>query len=158
MSEKKAVDKAGGKVSEGMTIDGGGAKKASAEMNKVMPEREAGEKTRGKVKMYLDTSTPVTVLRINEREYRWESGRELAEKLLGFIRDKLAENGAGWEDIGEITFMTGPGSFTGLRIGAAVVNTLAHELGVPLRDHHGKRVPIILPKYGRGANITKPRK
>lgn len=110
------------------------------------------------MKLYLDTSTPTTILRLNDTEYIWDSGRDLAEKLLGFIHDKLLEQGLDWHDITEITFMAGPGSFTGLRIGAAVVNTLAHELGVPLYDHHGKRHQVILPDYGRDANIGTPRK
>lgn len=108
------------------------------------------------MKLYLDTSTPTTILRLNDVEYTWDSGRDLAENLLKFIHDKLKENGRTWQDITEITFMSGPGSFTGLRIGAAVVNTLAHELNIPLYDHHGSKQKIILPDYGRGANITAP--
>ena len=110
------------------------------------------------MKMYLDTSTATTILRLDDREYVWESGRELAEGLLRFIHERLVENGKDFGDISEITFMSGPGSFTGLRIGAAVVNTLAHELKVPLKNHHGEVVPIIVPDYGRGANITAPKK
>ena len=110
------------------------------------------------MKLYLDTSTPVTKMRLDEKSYEWESGRELAEKLLGFIHEKLAEQGADWQDLTEITFMSGPGSFTGLRIGAAVVNTLAHELKIPLYNHRGEKQAIIIPDYGRPANITAPRK
>ena len=113
---------------------------------------------RQKLKIYLDTSTPETVLKIDEKEYLYKFDNNLAEKLLGFLRDKLAENGAEFKDITEIQFMSGPGSFTGLRIGATVVNTLASELDIPLYDHHGKKQKIILPEYGRGANISKPRK
>ncbi len=110
------------------------------------------------MKLYLDTSTPSTILKLDDKTYEWDSGRELAEKLLAFIHEKLQENNADWKDISEITFMSGPGSFTGLRIGAAIVNTLASELNIPLYDHHGKKVQIILPDYGRGANITAPKK
>ena len=110
------------------------------------------------MKMYLDTSTPTTILRLDEKEYQWESGRDLAENLHAFLKEKLAENGADFSDISEITFMSGPGSFTGLRIGAAVVNALASELNVPLYDHLGNKVPVILPNYGGEANISKPRK
>lgn len=110
------------------------------------------------MKLYLDTSTPTTILKLDDKTYEWDSGRELAEKLLAFIHKKLQENSADWKDISKITFMSGPGSFTGLRIGAAVVNTLASELNVPLYDHHGKQHKIILPDYGRGANITAPKK
>lgn len=110
------------------------------------------------MKLYLDTSTPTTILKLDDKTYEWDSGRELAEKLLAFIHEKLQENSADWIDISKITFMSGPGSFTGLRIGAAVVNTLASELNIPLYDHHGKQHKIILPDYGRGANITAPKK
>ena len=110
------------------------------------------------MKLYLDTSTPTTVLKLDDKEYQWESGHDLAEKLLQYIHDKLLENNKDWQDISEITFMSGPGSFTGLRIGAAVVNTLASELNIPLYNHHGEKVKIILPDYGRDANIGKPRK
>ena len=110
------------------------------------------------MKMFLDTSTPVTMLKLDDKEYRWESGRDLAENLHKFIKDRLTENEADFSDISEISFMSGPGSFTGLRIGAAVVNALAAELEIPLYNQRGEKVPIILPEYGGAANISKPKK
>ena len=110
------------------------------------------------MKLYLDTSGSETILRLDDKEYKWSSSRRLAENLHAFIFEKLRENGKTWTDITEITFMSGPGSFTGLRIGAAVVNTLADQLGIPLYDHHGVKHQIILPDYGRPARITAPRK
>ena len=110
------------------------------------------------MKLYLDTSKPETILKLDNKKYREPLDNELAEKLLQFLRDKLAENGKTFDDLTEITFMSGPGSFTGLRIGATVVNTLASELNIPLYDHKGEKVKIIIPDYGRGANISSPRK
>ena len=110
------------------------------------------------MKLYLDTSTPTTVLKLDDKTYEWNSGRDLAENLLKFIHDKLEENNQEWKDIEEIIFMSGPGSFTGLRIGATIVNTLSHELKIPLKDHHGNLTKAIIPDYGHGANISKPRK
>lgn len=110
------------------------------------------------MKLYLDTSTPETILRIDNAEYRYNFANDLAEKLLQFIHDKLVLHNATFRDITEITFMSGPGSFTGLRIGAAIVNTLASELNIPLYDHHHCKQQIIIPEYGRPANISKPRK
>jgi tRNA threonylcarbamoyladenosine biosynthesis protein TsaB len=110
------------------------------------------------MKLYLDTSNPTTILKLDDEEYEWDSGRTLARDLHKFIHDKLVENGADWHDISEITFFAGPGSFTGLRIGATVVNTLSSDLKVPLYNHRGEKVDIILPEYGRPANITPPKK
>lgn len=110
------------------------------------------------MKLYLDTSTETTILKLDDQVYEKTHGHDLAENLHQFIKDKLAENGKTWQDLTEITFMSGPGSFTGLRIGAAVVNTLADQLKIPLYDHHGNKQPIILPDYGRPANITTPKK
>ena len=108
--------------------------------------------------LYLDTSTPETIFKLNNQEYKYVFANDLAEKLLSFIQEKLTENEKTWHDISEITFMSGPGSFTGLRIGASIVNTLAHELNIPLYDHHGNQHQIIIPNYGREANISQPKK
>lgn len=116
------------------------------------------------MELYLDTSTFNALIRLtnpktNESfEYQEDLGREMAEKLLGVLHDKLRKHGKTFQDLTKITFMSGPGSFTGLRIGAAIVNTLAHDLNIPLFDHHGRKIPLILPDYGRPANISTPRK
>lgn len=108
--------------------------------------------------LYLDTSTPVCTLKINQKTYTWHSGTDLAERLHAFLLEKLSENHLSLSEITKITFMSGPGSFTGLRIGATIVNALAHELNIPLFDHHGQQHSIIIPIYGRPANITPPKK
>lgn len=110
------------------------------------------------MKLYLDTSSDPTILRLNDQEYLRPGKYDLAEHIFEFIHDKLQENSADWSDISEITFFSGPGSFTGLRIGATIVNTLADQLHIPLYDHLGHQQPIILPLYGRPANISSPKK
>lgn len=110
------------------------------------------------MKLYLDTSTAVCILKLDDHEYTWEAHNEMAEGIFSFIHRKLQENHADWLDISEISFFSGPGSFTGLRIGAAIVNALADQLQIPLYDHKGKKHQIILPEYGRPANISAPKK
>ena len=100
--------------------------------------------------MFLDTSTDTVILRLDDKEYQANLGHDMAEKLLSFIHEKLQENNKDFKDITEINFNEGPGSFTGLRIGASIVNTLIHELDLPQ--------PLIVPNYGKSANITKPKK
>lgn len=100
------------------------------------------------MKLFLDTSTNTAILKLNEKTYTKDFGHDMAEKLLSFIHEKLQENGKTWQDITEIEFNSGPGSFTGLRIGATIVNTLIHELNL--------NQPLVIPNYGKSANITKP--
>lgn len=124
----------------------------------------------------IDTSTSTCYLTLvsgQERtSYEWEAGRTLARDLLGFLRDKLQEQSVTFQDISGIGVMRGPGSFTGLRIGMTVMNTLADSLGVPIVGEQGKNWQeqalgrlelgvndqIVLPEYGSEAHITKPRK
>ncbi len=108
--------------------------------------------------LYLDTSTNLCRLGINDQTYSWDSGRVIAEQIFAFIHNKLSENNFDWPDITKITYFSGPGSFTGLRIGAAIVNALADQLQIPLFDHHGVQHPVIIPEYGRPANISAPKK
>lgn len=110
------------------------------------------------MKLYLDTSTDQCILRLDDQEYLWDTQHDMAKNIFTFIHDKLLEHHSDWPDLSEITFYSGPGSFTGLRIGAAVVNTLADQLQIPLYDHHGAQHQIIIPDYGRPANITPPKK
>jgi len=110
------------------------------------------------MKLLLNTSDKTTILELDDKHYEWESGHELARDLLKYIHDRLAENDADWKDLSELHFFTGPGSFTGLRIGACVINALADQLKIPIYDQFGNKSEVIMPEYGREANISKPRK
>ena len=105
-------------------------------------------------------------------DYEWAAERNLARDMLAYLYDRLAENGASFTDISGIGVFRGPGSFTGLRIGLAVLNTIAHEQRIPIvgvtgdvwreeclaRLQNGRNDEIVLPEYGAEARITKPRK
>lgn len=126
--------------------------------------------------LLLDTSTPtayLTVIDGNEtHSYEWQAERQLAHGLLKWVEEQLSRQGKSWHDITGIGAFRGPGSFTGLRIGLTVLNTLADSLAVPIvgasgdawqqdaitRLQNGDNDRIVLPHYGSEANITKPRK
>jgi tRNA threonylcarbamoyladenosine biosynthesis protein TsaB len=127
--------------------------------------------------LLLDTSTSLCHLTIYEGgnlllDDTWQADRELAEKLLGYIEEKVNHIGRTFDDISGIGCMKGPGSFTGLRIGASVCNALAVDRAIPivgtagdewqanalLRLDNKENDQLILPEYGRPARITSPRK
>lgn len=126
--------------------------------------------------MYLDTSTPTCKLTFSEEnwthEVSWEAGRGLAKGLLSFLETQLQEVGKSWTDITGIVVYQGPGSFTGLRIGITVCNSLAYANSLPIvgtlgdswrdlgrqRLEAGENDEIVMPEYGGEANITQPRK
>lgn len=103
---------------------------------------------------------------------QWQADRRLADELIGHLRNLLATQNKTWSDITGIAVLQGPGSFTGLRIGLTVMNTLADANSIPIvgaigsdwleqatgRLMNGENDELVMPIYGREANITKPRK
>ncbi len=63
--------------------------------------------------------------------YSENIGRGHAEKLLPAIERILGNAQKNWADIDKIAVITGPGTFTGLRIGLSVARGLAISLNVP---------------------------
>ncbi len=104
--------------------------------------------------------------------YEWEAGRTLARDMLAYLRDRLAEHGQGFDALSGIGVYQGPGSYTGLRIGLSVLNTLAESVGVPIVGATGdtwqqqclrrllnhENDSIVMPFYGGEAHVTAPRK
>lgn len=126
--------------------------------------------------LLLDTSTSTCKLTLIDGEWRhddeWLAERQLAKGLLKYLHDQLQSKGKEFSDISGIGVFKGPGSFTGLRIGLSVLNTMAESLHIPIVGAEGddwqtdavrrldntENDKIVLPHYGADAHITKPRK
>jgi universal bacterial protein yeaZ len=126
--------------------------------------------------LFLDTSTGNCRIWLGENSFKKELNRNMARDILKFLEDSLENIGKDYKDLEGIGFFAGPGSFTGLRIGASVANTLADGLNIPIvaikkedenddwrqkafeKLKNNENDKIVLPFYGRDANITKPRK
>ena len=102
----------------------------------------------------------------------WESGRQLADDLLPRIERLLSGHDAVFKDLAGLVVFAGPGSFTSLRIGLTVANTIAYANDCPIVSASGddwikggfiklksaKSGDFTLPEYGAEANITQPKK
>lgn len=63
---------------------------------------------------------------------QFSHNRQLIEQLPSAIKTFLEENGATLDDIDCLVCGTGPGSFTGVRVGVMYAKTLAFALGKPI--------------------------
>lgn len=103
---------------------------------------------------------------------KWHADRNLSKELNRKLEETLESHSLDYESLTGIVFFKGPGSFTGLRIGASVANTLAFELDIPIAGSNGedwiksglelltaepdqRRVDL---EYGEPPKATKPRK
>jgi len=103
---------------------------------------------------------------------QWPADRNLARDLLGQLETFLGENDTAWHTLSGLVVFRGPGSFTGLRIAATVMNTLADSLAIPIVGTLGnkwesdglgllkrnKNHRLVLPEYGSLPNVTRPKK
>lgn len=102
----------------------------------------------------------------------WQADRQLAHGLLTQLEGFLGEHNLDFQNLKGVFVYRGPGSFTGLRIGITVINTMAYALHTPIVGAEGnewcqdaveklimgKTDEIVLPFYGAEARITKPKK
>jgi len=102
----------------------------------------------------------------------WHAYRELSATIHQKLASLLESQHKQLEDVAGIVCYQGPGSFTGLRIGLTVANTLAYGLSVPIKGamgddwilhgikalESGSSDVQVMPEYGAEAHITLPKK
>jgi tRNA threonylcarbamoyladenosine biosynthesis protein TsaB len=94
--------------------------------------------TAGGPLLAVDTATTHAVVALGSPDgvliesLSWVAGYRHGEELLARIESLLADRGLGPADLGGLVTGTGPGAFTGLRVGLATIKGLAHALGLPV--------------------------
>lgn len=98
------------------------------------------------MKLSIDTSdNKKTVVCLDDFCQEYVSENYRSQNLLIHIDELLKKQKKVLSDVSQIEVNLGPGSFTGLRIGAAVANTLGWVLKVPV---NGKKIgQIVTPEY-----------
>lgn len=100
------------------------------------------------MKLYIDTSNSEEIVIGLDRKLIHDVAREQkSQRLLGLVEEELEKRNLKLEDITEIEINTGPGSFTGLRVGVAVANCLGWSLGVPVNGKNISKNGPIEPQY-----------
>jgi tRNA threonylcarbamoyl adenosine modification protein YeaZ len=92
----------------------------------------------GDLLLAIDSATTRVVVALGDRAGTvidatdWPAGYRHGETLLPAINDLLARTGTARTRLAAIVVGTGPGAFTGLRVGIATAKGLAHGLGLPI--------------------------
>lgn len=99
------------------------------------------------MKLYIDTSdNKKLILRLDGEEFIDESQSRKSQRLLPFIDEILERKNKKLADLTEIEVATGPGSFTGLRVGVSVAQALGWALNIPVNGKKAGKEEIEI-KY-----------
>jgi len=100
------------------------------------------------MKLFIDTSSSEKIIvGLNEKKFETEAKKGASQRLLPFIVELIEKKRKKLEDIKEIEINTGPGSFTGLRVGVSVANALGWALGIPVNGKDLKKGEVVDIKY-----------
>lgn len=87
-------------------------------------------------KLFIDTSGEEIIVRITAgnktRQITKSVKKHRPQVVLNLVEDLLAQEKITIEQVDEIEVNRGPGSFTGLRVGISVANTLSAFLKIPI--------------------------
>jgi len=98
--------------------------------------------------LYIDTSDrDKIVIGIGQKMYETDAKKEKNQRLLPFIDEVLKKENLIFKDLTEIKVATGPGSFTGLRVGVSVAQTIGWVLAIPVNGKDVKNGQTIEIAY-----------
>src|SRR3989344_9102482 len=100
------------------------------------------------MKLTIDTSDrEKIIIEIDGKKFETSAKEEKSQKLLPFIEETIKKEGTSIDKITEIEVNTGPGSFTGLRVGVSVANTLGWALGIPVNGKDLRNGEVVNINY-----------
>lgn len=100
------------------------------------------------MKLFIDTSdNQKTVVGLGKDRLEKPTGPDKSQQALLLVDQILKKNKKSLKDLTEIKVNLGPGSFTGLRVGVSVANTLGWALKIPVNGKEVDRQGPVEPAY-----------
>lgn len=100
------------------------------------------------MKLFLNTSDRYKkIVTLDGKDF--QSSGDTLELIDGALKDRKVK----LNDVGQFEAFSGPGSFTGIRLGCAIINAINYGLGRVTKYNQ-----LVLPDYGREPNISKMKK
>lgn len=105
--------------------------------------------------LYIDTSDrELITVALDKEVFKTSSKKEKSQRLLPFINKVLKKKKLTLKDLTEIKVNTGPGSFTGLKVGVAVAQALGFSLGILVNSKDMKKGETIKITYWVYSDLT----
>lgn len=125
--------------------------------------------------LWIRTDQPEAVIQLSRgsdclAKHQWLAQRELSSTLIAEITALMEKIDINFSALEAVCVYGGPGSFTGLRIGITVANTIGYSLAIPVHsvnDHEWSSLEInhksstsryVVPEYGQPVRITQQKK
>jgi tRNA threonylcarbamoyladenosine biosynthesis protein TsaB len=109
-------------------------------------------------KLFIDTATKAMILTLQVGEdfhHRFDlTGNEHSEKLMPAIENLFKETGHDIKEVDEFYIGSGPGSYTGVRIGVTVAKMFAYTLKKPI--YNLSSLQVIASSYSGQADYLIP--
>ena len=103
------------------------------------------------MRLYLDSTSPDQIIvKIGDSQYHKNIAVQTDKDIYSFINHCLGKSHASLQDVTALEVNTGPGSFTGTRVGVAFINALAFALFLKVNGV----IPPVLPQYTSEPHIT----
>lgn len=104
--------------------------------------------------LFIDsTNNQKTIVKIGDHEFVREVDSPRDQDVFGLLTSSFEKINLKPSDITEIVVNTGPGSFTGTRIGVSIANALGYALKIPVNTQN---LPVE-PVYSSPPSISTPK-
>lgn len=104
------------------------------------------------MKLKIDTTDNLKTIITIQKPHILEYQSPRNQDVWGAILQALKDESVSIDQITSVEVNTGPGSFTGIRVGISIAQAISYALHVPINQ--SKAGSSIVPNYGKPPSIT----